>query len=314
MTLQPSKQQIIIENIFEDYTIEKDLLQSTSYELVLIKNSEDDLLARLSPTTVAIINIFIPITAQLVSQLPSSIKVITVLGAGYDKIDVNMCRRRGIAVCYVPDYATNTVADHAVALLFAAQRRLLIFHNSIVEKHQWNKKVAGKLQELNTMTLGIIGCGRIGTCFADKMRPFVKQILTYNSKNSTTNTLKEIFEECDIISLHIPISTMNHHLISSDSIAQMKRRPILINVSRGGLIDTKALVQALKSGQISYAALDVVEGEPSIDEELVKLDNVLLTPHVAWYTEESKQALRTKAIEDILRVLRGEQPIYPVPE
>ncbi|CAF2937236.1 unnamed protein product [Rotaria sp. Silwood2] len=255
-----------------------------------------------------------PITTQLVSKLPSSVKVIAKLGVGFEKIDVNMCRHRDIEVCYTPDYGTNTVADHAVALLFAAQRHLLTFHNSIVEKHQWNYKVAGKLQELNTMTLGIIGCGRIGTCFADKMRPFVKQILTHNSKNSTTNTLKEIFEECDIISLHIPMSTMNHHLISSDSIAQMKRCPILINVSRGGLIDTKALVQALKNGQISYAALDVVEGEPDIDEELVKLDNVLLTPHVAWYTEESKRALRTKAIEDILRVLRGERPIYPVPD
>ncbi|CAF1413333.1 unnamed protein product [Rotaria sordida] len=110
------------------------------------------------------------------------------------------------------------------------------------------------------------------------------------------------------------MSAMNHYLISSDSIAQMKRRPILINVSRGGLIDTKALVQALKNGQISYAALDVIEDEPNVDEELAKLDNVLLTPHVAWYTEQSRRALGMKAVEDTLRVLRGEQPIYPVPK
>jgi D-3-phosphoglycerate dehydrogenase len=313
MTLQPPKQQIMIENVFEEFNIEKDLLQSTPYELVIINPSEGDLIARLSPTTVAFIGARIPITAQLVSQLPASFKVISKLGVGYEKVDVNMCRRRGIEVCYTPDYGTNTVADHTVALLFAAQRRLLTFHKSTVENHQWSYKVAGKLQDLNTMTLGIIGCGRIGTCFADKIRPFVKQILTHNSKHSTTNTLKEIFEECDIISLHIPMSPINHHLISSDSIAQMKRRPILINVSRGGLIDTKALVQALRSGQISYAALDVVEGEPSIDEELIKLDNVLITPHAAWYTEESRRAMRTKAIEDVLRVLRDEIPIYPVP-
>jgi D-3-phosphoglycerate dehydrogenase len=164
------------------------------------------------------------------------------------------------------------------------------------------------------MTLGIIGCGRIGTCFADKMRPFVKQILTHNPKNLTTNTMEEIFEQCDIISLHIPYSITNHHLISSDSIALMKRRPILINASRGGLVDTKALVQALKSGQISYAALDVLEDEPNIDRELIQLDNVLLTPHAAWYSVESIRSLRSKCIEDILRVLRGEKPIYPVPD
>ncbi|CAF1163236.1 unnamed protein product [Rotaria sordida] len=94
----------------------------------------------------------------------------------------------------------------------------------------------------------------------------------------------------------------------------MKRCPILINVSRDGLIDTKALTQAFKCGQISYAVLDVIEDEPNIDEELVKLDDVLLTPHVTWYIEESKRALRMKGIEDILRVLRGERPIYPVSE
>ncbi|CAF3385508.1 unnamed protein product [Rotaria sp. Silwood2] len=293
MTSQSSKQQIIIENVFEDYNIENDRLQSTPYELVLIKNSVDDLLAHLSQTVVAIINVGIPVTAELISQLPSSVKVITKLGVGYEKIDVHMCRRQGIEICYTPDYGTNTVADHVVALLVAAQRRLLTFHNSIVQKHQWYYTAAGNLKELNAMTLGIIGCGRIGTYFADKMRPFVKQILTHNSKDLTTNTLKEIFEECDIISLHIPMSTSNYHLISYESIAQMKRCPILINVSRGGLIDTKALVQALKNGQISFAALDVVEGEPNIDEELIKLDYVLLTPHAVWYTEESKRALRT---------------------
>ena len=94
----------------------------------------------------------------------------------------------------------------------------------------------------------------------------------------------------------------------------MKNRPILINVSRGGLIDTKALVQALKNGQISYAALDVIENEPSVDEELAKLDNVLLTPHAAWYTEQSIRVLGMKAVEDTLRVLRGEKPMHPVPK
>ncbi len=93
----------------------------------------------------------------------------------------------------------------------------------------------------------------------------------------------------------------------------MKRRPILINVSRGGLIDTQALIQAVKTGQISYAALDVLENEPKIDPELIQLDRIQLTPHAAWYTRESESALRTKAIQDILRVMNKEQPIYPVP-
>jgi D-3-phosphoglycerate dehydrogenase len=136
MTLQSSKQQILIENIFEDFTNENNILQSTPYQLKFIENSQDDLLAHLSPTVVAIIIDNLPMTAELASQLPSSIKVITEFGVGYDNIDVNMCRSRGIQVCHVPDYGTNTVADHAVALLFAAQRRLFTFHHSIVEKHE----------------------------------------------------------------------------------------------------------------------------------------------------------------------------------
>lgn len=314
MELQAEKQQIIMETMLDDSNIEKELLQSTPYELVVINRSQDDLLANFSAKTVAIIYSTTPITTQVVSQMPPSIKVITRRSTGYERIDIKAYRQRNIEVCYVPDYGTDTVADHAVDLVFAAQRRLLNFHKAIVDKHIWNGRMFGKLNSLNTTTLGVIGLGRIGTSFADKMRPFVKQILIHHSKNPASNTLQEIFEQCDIISLHIPYSSANHHLISSDSIARMTRRPIIINVSRGALIDTKALIQALKSGQISYAALDIVEGEPSIDEELIKLDNVLLTPHAAWNSVESERLLREKAVEETFRVLRGEKPIHPVPE
>ncbi|UJR16765.1 hypothetical protein I4U23_003665 [Adineta vaga] len=309
------KQQIMMEYLGEDHSIENELLQTTPYELKIIKRSPiDELLACFSSMPVALISFGIPLTAEIISQMPSSIKVIAQRAAGYENVDVKMCRQRNIEVCYVPDYGTNTVADHAVALVFAVQRRLLTFHKSIVDMHVWNRRIAGQLRNMDTMTLGIIGCGRIGTCFANKMRPFVKQILTHNPKDSTTSTLKEIFEQCDIISLHIPYTSANHHLISSETIAQMKQRPILINVSRGNLVDTKALIQALKNGQISYAALDVVENEPNINEDLIQLDNVLLTPHIAWYSTESERSLRTKSMIDVLRVLRGEKPMYPVPQ
>jgi D-3-phosphoglycerate dehydrogenase len=314
MESQLAKQYIIIQNNFENSQIDRELLQSTPYELIAVNSSEEELLACFSLNIVAIIGDWFPITAQLVSQMPSSIKVIVNRGVGYDNINVKACRQRNIEVCNVPDYGTNTVAEHTVALVFAAQRRLLTFHKSIIDTHKLNYRVAGKLRNLNEMTLGIIGCGRIGTCVADKMRPLVNKILFHNPKNLTTNTMAEIFAQCDIISLHIPYTQANHHFISSDSIAQMKRHPILINVSRGGLVDTKALIEALKTGQISYAALDVVENEPIINEELIELDNVLVTPHVAWYSVESERTLREKAIEDTLRVLRGEKPINPVPE
>jgi D-3-phosphoglycerate dehydrogenase len=312
----PNKQHILLlKPGFNDFSIEQDLLTSTPYELIVVHHETDLLLYTSNPLVIAIITIDTPITPHILEHISPSCRVITRLGVGFDIIDVKTCLQQNIIVCHVPDYGTNEVADHAVALLFAAHRRLSLYHRSIIEKNIWNHEVAGiDLHSLNTMNLGVIGMGRIGSCFATKMRPFVKQLFTYGSLSSSNCTsVDEIFEKCDIISLHIPLTPSNHHLICSDSINRMKRRPILINVSRGGLVDTQALVEALKTGQISYAALDVLEDEPKIDSELIKLDRIQLTPHAAWYTCESASALRTKAIEDILRVMNGEPPIYPVP-
>ena len=309
------EQILLLQPGFNDFSIEHDLLSSTPYELVVVRDVKDLSSYISNPLVIAIITVETPITAEIIKCISPSCRVITRLGVGFDLIDIKACHQRNITVCYIPDYGTNEVADHAVALLFAAHRRLLLFHRSIVEKKIWNHEIAGNdLHSLSALNLGVIGMGRIGSSFANKMRPFVKHIFSYDPLiPSNCNSINEIFEQCDIISLHIPLTSTNHHLISSDSINRMKRRPILINVSRGGLVDTQALIQGLKNGQISYAALDVLENEPEIDSELIKLDRIQLTPHAAWYTRESESALRTKAIQDILRVMNGERPIYPVP-
>ena len=311
-----SKQQILLlEPNFDDFSIERNLLSSTPYELVVLRDKTDFISYISNSLLIAIITITTPITSEIIESISPSCRVITRLGVGFDIVDIKACFQRNIIVCNVPDYGTNDVADHAVALLFAAHRRLSLYHRSIVEQNVWNYEIVGNdLHSLNTLNLGIIGMGRIGSCFATKMRPFVKKILSYDPvQTSNCVSVNEIFEQCDIISLHIPLTAASHHLISSDAISRMKRQPILINVSRGGLIDTRALVQALKSGQISYAALDVLENEPEIDSELIKLDRIQLTPHAAWYTRESGTTLRTKAIQDILRIMNEEEPFYPVP-
>ncbi|CAF1221923.1 unnamed protein product [Adineta steineri] len=311
-----SKQQIILlPPGFTDFSIEKNLLSSTPYELVVISDPTNLASYISNPLVVAVITSRVPITSEIIQCASPSCRVITRLGVGYDLLDIKACLQRNIVPCYVPDYGSNEVADHAVALLFAAHRRLSLFHRSIVEKKIWSFGITGtNLQSLNTLNLGVIGMGRIGSRFATKMRPFVKQIFSYDPLvPSSCTSNDEIFENCDIISLHIPLTTENYHLISSNSINRMKRRPVLINTSRGAIVDTKALIEALKSGQISYAALDVLENEPVIDSELITLDRIQLTPHAAWYTQQSELALRTKAIEDILRVMKGEQPLYPVP-
>lgn len=310
------KQQIVLlKPGFIDFSVEHKLLSSTPYEFVVVFDGTKIISHISNPLVVAIITVHTLFTADVVQCISPNCRVITRLGVGFDDIDVKACLQRNITVCYVPDYGTNEVADHTVALLFAAHRRLSVFHRSVVEQKRWDVKAAGDdLHSLNTLNLGIIGIGRIGSCFARKMGPFVKEIFTYDiAVPSTCSSVDEIFDQCDIISLHIPLTEANRHFISSDAFNRMKKRPILIKTSRGAVVETKALIQALKSGQISYAALDVIENEPELDPELLKLDRIQLTPHVAWRTQESEVNLRTKAIQDILRVLNGEPPIYRVP-
>ena len=171
-----NKQQILlVKPGFKDFSIEKNLLSSTPYELVVVYDVTNLISYISNPLVIAIITIDTPITSEIIECISPSCRVITRLGVGFDIIDIKACLQRNIIVCYVPDYGTNEVADHAVALLFAAHRRLSLFHRSIVEQNIWNFEITGTdLHSLNTLNLGVIGMGRIGSCFATKMRPFVK--------------------------------------------------------------------------------------------------------------------------------------------
>jgi D-3-phosphoglycerate dehydrogenase / 2-oxoglutarate reductase len=243
------------------------------------------------------------------------------MGVGFDIIDVPGCRKYGIEVCYVPDYGTEDVANHAIALLFAVHRHLLQYHRS-VEQGRWDFNVAGTIHRLKELRLGIFGLGRIGSDFAGKMRIFVKEILGYDPilskaaielKGARPSTPEDIFSECEIISLHLPHSPKTHHFVSDREIDLMTRKPILINVSRGGLVDTHALMRGLRTKRLSGAGLDVLETEPKVEQELLQFENVIVTPHVAWFSVEASQTLQRTAIADILRILSGQTPRYPVP-
>jgi D-3-phosphoglycerate dehydrogenase len=303
---------------YTDMSIEHELLAGTGFELVPVK-VQSDLIDRIADAA-AIMTNEIPITGAMAAKLHNC-KVVTRMGVGFDVIDVPGCRQHGIEVCYVPDYGTEDVANHAVALLFAVHRHLLPYHRS-VEQGKWEYKAGGTIHLLKELRLGILGLGRIGSDFASKMRLFVKEIFGYDpnipaaqlaTKGVIPSSPADIFAGCEIISLHLPYSSLSHHFISDQQIGQMKLRPILINVSRGGLVDTQALIRGLRSNQLSGAGLDVLENEPTVPPELLQLENVIITPHAAWYSVEASNRLRRTAIADIIRVLSGEKPHYPVP-
>jgi D-3-phosphoglycerate dehydrogenase len=304
---------------FADLSFEHELLRGTGIELVatVVKNADD--VHRAAKDADAILTVVVPVDANLVANLQKC-RVIVRLGVGYDIIDLASCRQKGVHVCNVPDYGTEEVANHAIALLFAVHRRILSY-DRCVRKRQWGHVLPWPIHRLSTLRVGVVGLGRIGGTFARSIKPFVRDVVGFDpflaanqleAKNVKPTSLESLFETSDIISLHLPLSEKTHHFVSTGTIALMKRKPIVINVSRGGLIDGGALAYALEKGELSGAGIDVFEDEPNVRPELLGLENIVLTPHVAWYSEEAELQLRRSSIEEILRVLAGHPPKNPV--
>ena len=315
-----SKGKIVIVNPDYEPVIERRIITDAGYEFQSAQCTGEDEVIEFAKDALGIINIYAVINERVAKNLKKC-KIIARAGVGYDMIDVKACRENGIEVTNLPDYCTEEVSDHAVALLMAVQRRLLQHHKNVVSG-KWVDTLAGPMRRLNTLTLGMIGFGLIGRRFAEKMRAIVPHIIAFDpyvrpelfeAIGVNRVELAEVLYQSDIISLHCPITPETQHIISADVIHRMTRKPIIINVSRGGLIDTQALVEGLKDDSITGAGLDVLETEPVPSGELLSLPNVILTPHAAWYSLESDYEDRTRPAEEILRVLRGEPPHDPVP-
>lgn len=315
------KRKVYILDQTEDVSVEREILEKAGLELVsILPRTETEIIEKASDA-VALMTEFSRITERIASRLKDC-KVVVRKGVGYEQIDVAGCRKHGIEVCNVPDYGTDDVANHAIALLLATQRKILV-HQQNIQKGVWNWRLAGPIHRCNELHLGVIGLGRIGLNFAQKMKVFVKAISAYDpvvkadtfQENGIRKCdLEEIYDISDIISLHLPLTPRTHHLLSPESFERMERRPILINVSRGGLIDTSALIHALDTGRIRGAGLDVLEKEPQVPGELLNRDNVIITPHVAWFSLESELSLRTRMTEEVVRVLSCQPALNAVPD
>jgi D-3-phosphoglycerate dehydrogenase / 2-oxoglutarate reductase len=304
---------------FGDLSFERQLLRGTDIELVETVVNNADEVHRATKDAEAILTAFVPIDAGVVANLQKC-GVIVRLGVGYEIVDLASCRQKGIHVCNVPDYGTEEVANHAVALLFAVHRRIVSYDRS-VRNRQWGHVLPWPIHRLSTLRVGVVGLGRIGGTFARSIKPFVRDVVGFDPFLAANQleaigvlptSLEALFETSDIISLHLPLSEKTRHLVSTRTIASMKRKPIIINASRGGLIDGGALAYALEKGELSGAGIDVFEDEPNVRSELLGLENIVLTPHVAWYSEEAELQLRRSAIEEIIRVLAGHPPKNPV--
>jgi D-3-phosphoglycerate dehydrogenase len=252
-----------------------------------------------------------PVSAKAIASSPA-LKIVGRLGVGLDNIAVEEATRRGVWVTNVPDYCFEEVSDHSLGMLLAFTRGLLHFDREI-RAGRWEPATA-QLRRMSTLTCGIVGFGRIGRSTAQKLRGFGARVLAYTRSPSAEDrdvqflSLEELLRQSDAVIVHIPLTPQSKHLINRERLALMKRGAFLINVSRGGVIDTQALIESLQSRHLGGAALDVLENEPQVPPALLALPNVLLTPHVAFTSDASLRELRQWASEEVVRVLRGEPP------
>jgi D-3-phosphoglycerate dehydrogenase len=257
---------------------------------------------------------YAPITAKVIDSL-SSCKVISRYGVGIDMIDLAAASRRGIIVCNVPDYCQEEVSDHACALILALARKLKPLDRS-VHRGEWNVRVARPMNRLAGLHLGLLGFGKIARMIAHKLSGFDLKISAFDpylapeafrAAGVASVGFSQILEQSDILSLHLPLTTESTHILGAKELKSLKRGAFIVNTSRGPLIDENALADALREGRVGGAALDVTEQEPlQAGCPLLPFENVIITPHAAFYSETSIEELRRQTARAVAHVLRGE--------
>jgi phosphoglycerate dehydrogenase-like enzyme len=236
-------------------------------------------------------------------------------GVGYDNVDLAAAGARGMVVCNVPDYGTEEVADHALLMMLALARRLLPTAQSVREG-RWDFTTAFGAPRMRGRTLGLVGCGRIGTATALRAKALGMRVVFYDPYKpdgldkalgvQRCYRVEELLAQSEFLSLHCPLTAETRHILNAEALSHLPSGAYVVNTARGPCIDAGALLAALDSGRVAFAGLDVVEREPLDDERLRRHPRVLLTPHVAFYSAEAFAEMRTKGAEEALRLVRGE--------
>ena len=292
---------------------EKEELGRIGTELILAQIRKEEDLIRVCKEADGLINQYAILNRNVLGHL-TKCKVVARYGVGVDSIDLKAATDLGIIVANVPDYCIDEVASHAVAMLLTLIRKTVFFDRKVKSSH-WDFRQGPPIHRIQGKTLGLIGCGKIGFEVAKRMSAFGVKVITFDpylekvSEGIELEDFDTVLKESDFISIHCPLNDSTRHLIGDEALKKMEKKPMIINTSRGPIVDEKALIQALEQGLISGAGLDVLEKEPPDDQNsLLKMENVILSPHVGFYSEESISELKRRTAKNVADVLRGKRP------
>ena len=312
---------LITDYVWPDLEIERSILGELDLEIVEAPDGEEETLASLAAGCCGILTCWAKTTRKVIEAALPDLRVIVRYGVGLDNIDVAFATEQGIPVANVPDYCFIDVAEHTMALLLAQSHKVAGFDRD-VRSGTWSIQSRVPLNRLTERRLGLIGFGQIARQVVPRAKAFGMDVVAFSRSLTDEDAeavgarcveLDELIESSDFISLHCPLTEETRNLIDSDALNRMKSTAFLINTSRGEVVDEAALADALESGEIAGAALDVRSQEPpDMPDRLIDLPNIIHTPHAAFYSSDSLIELPTKAALEVCRVIRGEELIHLV--
>lgn len=296
-----------------DAEIERSGLAASGAEVLIAPDGDEATLVRLAAGVDAIATCWANVTRHVLEAAPRC-RIVARMGIGLDNIDVAAATARGIPVTNVPDYCVEEVADHALALLLALARNIGFFHLR-TKQGEYDLQAAPPMRRLSTQTLGLVGLGRIGRAVARRARACGLTVIACTRSGDDHGTgcriadLTALLRQSDYVSLHLPLTDETRHLINADTLAAMRPGAMLINTSRGGLVDTSALWDALQQGRLGGVGLDVFDPEPpDLSAPLYRDERVIVTPHAAFVSRESLVELRRRVVAQLVDALQGRIP------
>jgi D-3-phosphoglycerate dehydrogenase len=315
----PSLLVAVADSVFPNLDLARAVVSRAGAELRLASKPTPEGILEVARDADALLVTYAKINADMIREMKKC-RIISRFGIGVDNVDLDAATKQGIVVTKVPDYCIDEVSDHTMALLLSLIRKIP-FASARAHAGRWEMPAVVPIHRLRGTVLGLVGFGRIPQLVAPKAKAFGMRVVSSDPYVPQTVMEKagvdkvefaELLKISDYVSIHSPLLPETHHLFSTAVFNQMKPGALIVNTSRGPVVDEAALAAALDSRQIAGAALDVLEQEPPVSSPLFGRDNVILTPHTSFYSVESLEELQTKAAEEVVRVLSGQPPRNPV--